>query len=200
MRQHFTFYGFRFVKVTRREGEIDLNDFAGLVIAFRYGRTGEYRDVRSAGEPALPQREMGTEGNFLDVPTDCPQRDERYGWTGDAQIFSGTASFNMDTYAFYTKYGKDVYAEQKKLNGSVPDVCLWQDYQGDGSTAWGEAATIIPWNVYLHYGNKQILERQYDSMKAWVDYMKGEDDKYGAKRLWQSGNPLRRLACSLMEM
>ena len=121
------------------------------------------------------------------MPTDCPQRDERYGWTGDVQIFSGTACFNMDTYAFYTKYGKDIYAEQQKLNGSVPDVVPVANYPGDASTAWGEAATVIPWNVYLHYGDKGILQSQYGSMKAWVDYMKGEDDKYGGKRLWQSG-------------
>lgn len=107
-----------------------------------------------------------------------------------AQIFSGTASFNMDTYAFYTKYGHDVYMEQQKLNGSVPDVVPIANNQGDGTTAWGEAATIIPWNVYLHYGGQGILYNQYDSMKAWVDYMKGEDDKYGSKRLWQEWFPL----------
>ena len=101
--------------------------------------------------------------------------------------FSGTACFNMDTYAFYTKYGKDIYAEQQKLNGSVPDVVPVANYPGDASTAWGEAATVIPWNVYLHYGDKGILKRQYASMKAWVDYMKGEDDRSGGKRLWQSG-------------
>lgn len=187
VRQHFTFYGFRYVKITGWEGEPDLNDFKGLVIHSEMEEIGHIETSDPLVNQLIHNAKWGQKGNFLDVPTDCPQRDERYGWTGDAQIFSGTACFNMDTYAFYTKYGRDVYAEQKKLGGSVPDVVPVANCPGDASTAWGEAATIIPWNVYLHYGDKGILVHQYESMKAWVDYMKGEDDKYGAKRLWQTG-------------
>lgn len=187
VRQHFTFYGFRFVKISGWEGEVAPEDFTGLVIHSDMEEIGHIETSDSLVNQLFHNAKWGQKGNFLDVPTDCPQRDERYGWTGDAQIFSGTACFNMDTYAFYTKYGFDVYAEQKKMNGSVPDVVPVCNFQGDASTAWGDAATIIPWNVYLHYGDPEILVRQYDSMKAWVDYMKGEDDKYGAKRLWQSG-------------
>lgn len=185
--QHFTFYGFRFVKVEGWEGELKLEDFKGLVIHSDMEELGHIETSDPLVNQLFHNAKWGQKGNFLDVPTDCPQRDERCGWTGDAQIFSGTASFNMDTYAFYAKYGHDVYAEQKKLNGSVPDIVPVANFVGDASTAWGEAATVIPWNVYLHYGDKGILELQYDSMKAWVDYMKREDDKYGSKRLWQSG-------------
>ena len=187
VRQHFTFYGYRYVKVTGWEGNPDLNDFRGLVIHSEMEELGHIETSDPLVNQLVHNAKWGQKGNFLDIPTDCPQRDERYGWTGDAQIFSGTACFNMDTYAFYTKYGRDVYAEQKKLGGSVPDVVPVANYPGDASTAWGEAATIIPWNVYLHYGDTGILMRQYDSMKAWVDYMKGEDDKFGGRRLWQSG-------------
>lgn len=187
VRQHFTFYGFRFVKITGWEGELDLKDFQGLVIHSQIDEIGNIQTSDALVNQLLHNIKWGQKGNFLDVPTDCPQRDERYGWTGDAQIFSGTACFNTDAYAFYAKYGRDVYAEQKKLGGSVPDVVPIANYPGDASTAWGEAATIIPWNVYLHYGDKGILKAQYGSMKAWVDYMKGQDDKYGGKRLWQSG-------------
>lgn len=187
VRQHFTFYGFRFVKIVGWEGEPDLNDFRGLVIHSEMEELGHIETADPLVNQLVHNAKWGQKGNFLDVPTDCPQRDERYGWTGDAQIFSGTACFNMDTYAFYTKYGKDVYAEQLKLDGSVPDVVPVANYSGDASTAWGDAATIIPWNVYLHYGDKGILNRQYDSMKAWVDYMRREDEKYGNKYLWQSG-------------
>nr|WP_304969766.1 alpha-L-rhamnosidase [uncultured Schaedlerella sp.] len=187
VRQHFTFYGYRFVKITGWEGEPDVNDFRGLVIHSEMEEVGDIETSDPLVNQLIHNAKWGQKGNFVDVPTDCPQRDERYGWTGDAQIFSGTACFNMDTYAFYTKYGKDIYAEQQKLNGSVPDVVPVANYPGDASTAWGEAATVIPWNVYLHYGDKGILNRQYASMKAWVDYMKGEDDRYGGKRLWQSG-------------
>lgn len=188
VRQHFTFYGFRFVKVTGWDGDPKLQDFEGLVIYSDMEELGKIETADPLVNQLFQNAKWGQKGNFLDVPTDCPQRDERYGWTGDAQIFSGTACFNMDTYAFYRKYGVDVYAEQKKMGGAVPDVVPVANY-GDGgsSTAWGEAATVIPWNVYLHFGDKGILEQQYDSMKAWVDYMKQEDDKYGAKRLWQSG-------------
>lgn len=187
VRQHFTFYGYRYVKITGWEGEPDLNDFKGLVIHSKMEELGSIETSDPLVNQLVHNARWGQKGNFLDVPTDCPQRDGRCGWTGDAQIFSGTACYTMDTYAFYNKYGFDVYAEQKKLNGSVPDVVPAANYPGDGSTAWGEAATVIPWNVYLHYGDKTILERQYDSMKAWVDYMKEQDDKYGGRRLWQSG-------------
>ncbi len=187
VRQHFTFYGFRYVKVTGWEGELSLSDFQGLVIHSDMEEIGFLETSDPLVNQLIHNVKWGQKGNFLDVPTDCPQRDERCGWTGDAQIFSGTACFNMDTYAFYTKYGQDVSMEQRKLQGSVPNIVPAVNFDGDASTAWGDAATIIPWNVYLHFGDKSILIRQYDSMKAWVDYMKGEDDKYGAKRLWQSG-------------
>lgn len=187
VRQHFTFYGFRFVKVEGWEGEPDPEDFRGLVIHSDMEELGEITTSDPLVNRLVLNAKWGMKGNFVDVPTDCPQRDERYGWTGDAQIFSGTASYFMDTCAFYTKFGRDLYGEQMKLGGSVPDVVPVANYPGDASTAWADAATVIPWNVYLHYGDKNILRRQYGSMKAWVDYMKREDDGDGAKRLWQTG-------------
>lgn len=187
VRPHFTFYGFRFVKISGWVGEVNKDDFTGLVIHSEMKEMGSIETSDPLVNRLFLNAKWGQKGNFVDVPTDCPQRDERMGWTGDAQIFSGTACYNMDTYAFYTKFGRDVYSEQQKLGGSVPDVVPLVNFEGDGSTAWGEAATVIPWNVYLHYGNKGILRRQYASMKAWVDYMKEQDDKYGSKRLWQSG-------------
>ena len=187
VRQHFTFYGYRFVKVVGWDGDPDLNDFEGLVIHSEMEELGSIETSDPLVNQLVHNAKWGQKGNFLDVPTDCPQRDERYGWTGDAQIFSGTACYTMDTYAFYTKYGKDVYAEQLKYGGSVPDVVPVANYEKCGSTAWGEAATIIPWNVYLHFGDKGILIRQYDSMKAWVDYMHGQDEISGGHRLWTNG-------------
>ena len=187
VRQHFTFYGFRFVKVEGWVGEIAPSDFTGLVIHSQMDARGDIETADPLVNQLVRNARWGMKGNFLDVPTDCPQRDERYGWTGDAQIFSGTACFFMDTYAFYTKYGNDLYLEQKKLNGSVPDVVPVANYPGDASTAWADAATVIPWNVYLHSGDAGILRRQYASMKAWVDYMKRQDDADGGKRLWLTG-------------
>lgn len=172
MRQRFTFYGFRFVKVEGWAGEVLKEDFSGLVIHSRMDKRGKLRTSNALVNRLIDNALWGMKGNFLDVPTDCPQRDERYGWIGDAQIFSGTASFFMDTTAFYTKYGRDLFLEQQKLNGSVPDVVPVANFSGDASTAWADAATIIPWNVYLHSGDADILRHQYDSMKGWVDYMK----------------------------
>jgi len=128
--------------------------------------------------------QWGQRGNFLDVPTDCPQRDERLGWTGDAQAFSRTAAFNFGVSNFFTKWLQDVAADQLP-NGSVPHVV--PNVLGPnsaGSAGWSDVATIIPWNMWLAYGDKKILEDQYGSMKAWVEYMhhQSKDD------LWQTGN------------
>ena len=134
--------------------------------------------------------------NFLDVPTDCPQRDERMGWTGDAQIFSGTASFNMDCQAFYDKFMTDLWLEQKAAHGAVPTVVplpkymTCKDQYGNntyGVSPWSDAAVIIPWNLYLHYGDLYMLERHYKAMKAWTDYITDVDRKNGNRHLWTTG-------------
>lgn len=187
VRPHFTFYGFRYVKITGWDGSDELSDFTGMVIHSEMERQGHIETANPLVNRLFLNAWWGQRGNFVDVPTDCPQRDERYGWTGDAQIFSGTACFNADTYAFYTKFGYDLACEQKKMGGAVPDVVPVANFDGTVSSVWGDSATVIPWNVYLHTGDPGILRRQYDSMKGWVDYIKGEDDKYGSRRLWQTG-------------
>ena len=131
--------------------------------------------------------QWGQKGNFVDVPTDCPQRDERLGWTGDAQVFARTACFNADVAAFYTKWLKDVAADQKP-SGAVPHVLpnilnRHDPVRDAGSAGWADAAVIVPWTVYLCYGDKHILEQQYPSMKAWVDYMA---TKAGSTYLWNT--------------
>jgi alpha-L-rhamnosidase len=127
--------------------------------------------------------QWGQKGNFLDVPTDCPQRDERLGWTGDAQVFSRTASFNMNVNNFFDKWMKDVAADQLP-NGSVPFVI--PNVLGNGaagSAGWSDVATIVPWNMYLAYGDKKILQDQYPSMKAWVEYIHHQSQN----DLWNTG-------------
>lgn len=124
--------------------------------------------------------QWGQKGNFLDVPTDCPQRDERLGWTGDAQVFAPTAAFNFDVSAFYTKWLKDLAADQT-ADGKVPDVIPDVRNGRGGSAAWADAAIIVPWTMYLSYGDKRILQEQYASMKGWVDYMTG---RAGEDFLW----------------
>ncbi|WP_335495277.1 glycoside hydrolase family 78 protein [Neobacillus drentensis] len=187
VRPHFTFYGFRYVKVSGWNGEVNKEDFTGCVLYSDMDQTGSIETSNRLVNRLFLNALWGQKGNFLDVPTDCPQRDERMGWTGDAQVFSGTAAFNMDTYAFFSKYGYDLAQEQAALDGMVPMVVPMATVKGGGSSAWGEAATVIPWNVYLHYGDKAILEQQFESMKGWVDFIKRADDASGAKRLWTTG-------------
>jgi alpha-L-rhamnosidase len=129
--------------------------------------------------------QWGQKGNFLDVPTDCPQRDERLGWTGDAQAFSRTAAFNFGVNNFFAKWLRDVEADQRP-SGKVPHVIpnVLQPEAGASAGLGGCRPTIIPWNMYLAYGDKRILENQYNSMKTWVGYMEKESKNY----LWNTGS------------
>lgn len=113
----------------------------------------------------------GQKSNFLDVPTDCPQRDERLGWTGDAQVFVRTASLNFDVERFFKKWLRDLAADQGR-DGCVPHVIPNISDDMGGSSAWSDAAVICPWEIYRTYGDKAVLEEQFDSMKAWIDWMR----------------------------
>lgn len=182
---HFTFHGFRFVSLENWPGEVNLNQIRGVVIHSDIEPTGSFE----CSEPLINQLQhniqWGLKGNFLDVPTDCPQRDERLGWTGDAQVFARTACFNNDVAGFYTKWLADLTADQQ-AGGAVPhvipNVLSWkQDKDHSASAGWADAATVVPWTVYLCYGDTRILEQQYGSMQAWVDYITRQA---GKDRLW----------------
>jgi len=166
---HFSFHGFRFVKIEGISGPV-LDQITGVVIHSDMKPTGTF----ACSDPMINQLQhniqWGQKGNFLDVPTDCPQRDERLGWTGDAQVFSMTAAFNFNVAPFYTKWMRDLAADQLP-NGIVPHVIPDVLKGGGGSTAWADASIVVPWTTYLVYGDKRILEVQYPSMKAWVEYM-----------------------------
>lgn len=199
VRPHFTFYGFRYVKVTGVE-DIDILDFTACVIYSGIDEIGFLETSNRKVNQLISNTKWGQKGNFLDVPTDCPQRDERMGWTGDAQAFCATASFHMYTPAFFRKYMYDMYLEQRELGGSVPHVVpdvlgqirrILGQVSGtapDGSCAWGDAATVIPWTMYLFYGDKTLLEEQYDSMCAWVNFIRNEEVEHcGGQYLWKHG-------------
>jgi alpha-L-rhamnosidase len=179
---HFTFHGFRYIKVSGYKRDIGPENFTAVALYSDMEPTGSF----ACSEPLLNQLQhniqWGQKGNFLDVPTDCPQRDERLGWTGDAQVFSRTASFNMQVNNFFAKWLKDLAADQG-ANGAIPFVIPNILGQPIGSTGWADAGTIIPWNMYLAYGDKRILEEQYPSMKAWVSYMEKSSKNY----LWNTG-------------
>jgi alpha-L-rhamnosidase len=176
----FTFHGFRFVELVGFPGTPGLENITGVVIHSEMEPTGTF----TCSDPLINQLQKniqwGQKGNFLDVPTDCPQRDERMGWTGDAQVFSATASYIYNTAGFYTKWMKDVAADQLP-DGKVPHVIPDVLKGGGGSTAWADVSLIVPWTTYLAYGDKRILEVQYPSMVKWVEYMK---NRAGDDYLW----------------
>lgn len=184
---YFTFYGFRYVKVSGWVGELEAQDFTGCVVHSKMDILGNIETSNKKVNQLFKNALWGQKGNFVDIPTDCPQRDERLGWTGDTQVFSGTACFNMDSDAFFSKYGYDLSREQSKFGGMVPFVVPVANMKGGGSSAWGDVATILPWNVYEFYGDPAILEQQFESMRAWVDFIRMTDDASGGKRLWTSG-------------
>lgn len=184
---HFTYYGYRYVKVSGVE-ELSVDDFTALVLCSDYETAGSLRTGHELVNRLISNVEWGMRGNFLDVPTDCPQRDERMGWTGDTQVFSATACYLADTYAFYKKYLFDLYQEQKDLNGMVPETVPVYG-QTKCSCAWGDAACIIPWNVYMFSGDVSILEDQFDSMKDWVDYIRTVDgEHHGWRQMFHYGD------------
>lgn len=176
----FTFHGFRFVKLEGLVAEPSLDQVTGVVIHSAMAPTGTFSCSDSLINKLQHNIQWGQKGNFVDVPTDCPQRDERLGWTGDAQVFSMTAAFNFDVAAFYTKWMKDFTADQLE-NGKVPHVIPDVLNGGGGATAWADASLIVPWTVYQVYGDKRILADQYKSMKGWVEYM---HKRAGDKNLW----------------
>jgi len=171
---HFTFQGFRYLKVEGMSEPLSLDQFTGVVIYSDMEKTGSFECSNPMINQLQSNIEWGQKGNFLDIPTDCPQRDERMGWTGDAQAFARTACFNYNTAAFYTKWLQDLKADQSE-NGSVPWV-IPDILKRNGATGWADAATIVPWTMYLKYGDERILERQYDSMKRWVQYLEEQSE------------------------
>jgi alpha-L-rhamnosidase len=185
----FTFMGFRFVEVSGFPGELTTDNLTGVVVHSDMSVTGHYECSNPLINQLQHNIQWGQKGNFVDIPTDCPQRDERLGWTGDAQAFCRTAAFNMDVSSFFTKWLKDIAADQKP-GGEVPDV-IPDILNKQGSTTaqpsagWGDVSVIAPWTMYLVYGDKNFLENQYKSMKAWVEYIR---KKAGDSYIWKGGS------------
>ncbi len=179
---HFTFQGFRYVAVSGYPGELTPDSITGIVIHSDIRPTSTFETSSELINQLQHNIIWGQNGNFLDIPTDCPQRDERLGWTGDAQVFPRTAVFNMDVASFFTKWLKDVAADQYE-DGSVPSVIPTVSLKksSGGSAAWSDAAVIIPWNIYLSYGDKHLLDDQYTSMKKLLEY---ERQRAGDDYIW----------------
>lgn len=196
---HFTYQGFRYVKIEEYPGEIKLENFEGAVL---------YSGIRQTGFFHCPDKNLkqltqnilwGQRGNFVDIPTDCPQRCERLGWTGDIQIFCGTAGLQMETPLFLGKWLRDVAAEQFP-DGGVPWVVpdIYDDvyaydlagYTGQSpkvAAAWGDCATVVPWSIYEAFGDKRVLEEQYSSMQGYVEFIRKQGP---CEYTWEGGHQL----------
>ncbi|MDR6551189.1 family 78 glycoside hydrolase catalytic domain [Paenibacillus qinlingensis] len=183
---HFSFQGFRYVKVVGWPQDVafDAAAFTGLVIHTDMTAKGSFECSNTLLNQLQRNIVWGQRGNFLDVPTDCPQRDERLGWTGDAQVFIRTAAFNYEVALFFSKWLRDLKADQREDGGVpfvIPHVLNEKDHS---SAAWGDAAVICPWTLYQVYGDKRVLEEQYESMKGWINYIRQQGEN---EFLWQTG-------------
>lgn len=166
-----TFFGFRYIRLENWPDEVKKENFTAIVVHSDIRRTGYFECSDETVNKLFKNIIWGQKSNFLDVPTDCPQRDERLGWTGDAQVFVRTASLNFDVERFFKKWLRDLAADQGR-DGCVPHVIPNISDDMGGSSAWSDAAVICPWEIYRTYGDKKILEDQFDSMKAWIDWMR----------------------------
>lgn len=197
VRPHFTFYGFRYVKVEGMDS-INIDDFTAYLIGSKMKQTGFVETSNPKINQLFSNAIYGQKDNFLDIPTDCPQRDERMGWTGDANIISRTAMQSFDSYAFFHHYLENMIREQSIRKGAIPNfiptppvkepekINPFLVRKDNGISIWGDAATFIPWNMYQHSGDKEFLHLHYPMMKAWVDYIieRETDD------LWLKGDHL----------
>ncbi|MCA0755777.1 glycoside hydrolase family 78 protein [Paenibacillus sp. N4] len=198
-RPRFSIFGFRYVLVRNYPGEAKPENFTAVAVYSDLEETGDFTCSNPLINKLVSNSKWSQKDNFMEVPTDCPTR-ERAGWTGDAQLYCRTASDFMNVYPFFEKWMADVAAEQfpdGSVGSTVPTVIghhsmkEWERFSKrntnpmvalrrpkpgtasmlDGSSGWGDAAVIIPWTMYLCYGDKTIVEKQFDSAKAWVDYM-----------------------------
>ncbi len=173
----FTFYGFRYVLV---EGPDTVNpdDFSGHVLYSDLESTIDVSTSHQNLNQLMKNALWGQRGNFLDVPTDCPQRDERLGWTADAQVFVNTACYHMDSFNFYKKFWRDLrYDQVTYYDGDLPMYSpSLKKSAGYGGAVWSDAATIIPWNLYQAYGDKNELESQYPLMADYVNMLIAKDE------------------------
>lgn len=179
----FTYQGFRYVAISGYPSKINNEMLTGIVVHSDLENTGEFKCSDSLINQLQHNILWSQKGNFLDVPTDCPQRDERLGWTGDVQVFARTACFNMNCAAFFTKWLKDLSADQRE-DGTVPHV-IPDALDRGAAYGWQDAAVILPWIIYRIYGDKQILENHYYSMKSLVEFMRNEA---GNQYIWKPKN------------
>lgn len=172
-----TFHGFRYAEVSGYPGELTAGDITAQVVHSDIPRSGSFECSSQRVNRLYANIEWGQRGNFIGIPTDCPQRDERLGWLGDAQIFARTATYNRDVSAFFDKWLDDVRDAQLP-SGAFSDVAPRLGLDWGGAPAWGDAGIIVPWTIYRMYGVRSVLERNFSAMRAWMDFVAQGNDGY----------------------
>jgi alpha-L-rhamnosidase len=173
----FTYHGFRYVQVEGYPNKPEKNSVTGLVFHNAVPVSGKFVTSNDLINKIQKNLLWGLRGNFHSVPTDCPQRDERLGWMGDAQVIAPTACYNFNMAGFFTKWQQDILDGQDSA-GWVYDVNPPIVVDGPASPGWGDAVVVVPWVLYNFYGDEQILKQSYTGMKAWVDYMESKSENY----------------------
>ena len=199
VRPHFTYYGFRYVRVDGLKDGQKLQ-FTAYRLMSDIEQTGWIETSNEKVNQLFENTIRSQKCNFLDIPTDCPQRDERMGWTGDVNIFANTACFHMDSSAFFSHYARSLYQEQMLLKGAVPffsprpKVPVKDNtnpfYLDGGACTWADVATMLPWTLYQYYGDVTLLKEQYPMMKTWVEYMRSRSQENEVPDLWQNDRHL----------
>lgn len=176
----FTFFGFRYIRLDEYPKAISADNFTAVAVYSDMERTGFLETGNTKINRLYENALWSQRSNFIDIPTDCPQRDERMGWLGDAQVFAKAACYNYNAKKFFTKWLGDLRVEQRE-NGSIPDTVPNFWLLTTASAAWGDAITIIPWQLYLFYGDNGILEQNFDAMTRWIRYITNDTQE---KNLW----------------
>ncbi|KAJ3541161.1 hypothetical protein NM208_g4739 [Fusarium decemcellulare] len=184
----FTFYGFRYAEINGYD--VSLDDFTGIVIASNLRRTGTFESSHTMLNRLHENTVWSMRGNFISIPTDCPQRDEKLGWTGDIQVFAPTANFLFDTSAFLESWLRDLEVDQKDADGVVPVIIPNVPKQPDNRmkrpmAVWGDSSVITPWDLYIAFGDLGQLEKQWESMCSWLDHGIPRD----ARGFWSTASP-----------
>lgn len=176
-----TFYGFRYLTVTST-GDVTIEKVTAMPVSSAHELTGEVKTSSTIVNQLISNILWGQRGNLLSAPTDCPQRDERQGWTADTQVFSQTGMYNANMKSFYSKWMQDMRNGQNS-DGAFPDIAPQTGYAGYGGSAWSDAGIIVPWKIYLMYGDKQVIRDNYDSMEKymnWIASQTGDGSYQGA--------------------
>lgn len=166
----FTFYGFRYIEISGWLGELNPEDISAEVLYSDLSKTGSFECSNELINKLYSNIVWGQRGNFVDIPTDCPQRDERKGWTADTQVFMNVATYNMSCAEFYRKWIEDLNSNLLKNNGCFTNFCPDPNPYSTPSTAWADAGIICPWLMFVKYGDTQLLSKYYHNMAHWIDW------------------------------